>query len=384
MKVFASGGRAGTKKPAYYNLSRPEVRHEDIEAVLEVLRSPHLALGPKLSAFEKAFAEYIGAKHAIAVNSGTSGLHLAVKAVGIGEGDEVITTPFSFVASANCMLYERAVPRFVDIDPVTLNMDASQVERAITNRTRGILPVHIFGLPCDMDEICRIARERGLAVIEDACEALGATYKGKKVGTFGAASVFAFYPNKQMTTGEGGVLVTDDDRIAELARSMRNQGRGPDGTWLTHVRLGYNYRLDEMSAALGLSQLSRIDSTLQRRTKVAGWYGQALSKVSGVKTLPGVDWATRSWFVYVVILERGIDRDETIRQLETLGVQARAYFPPIHLQPLYGDLFGYESGAFPVCEDISGRTLAIPFYNVMTQADVEEITDRIHRAVGQS
>jgi perosamine synthetase len=382
MSMFATEAKAGAGRETYYNLSRPDVRHEDIEAVLEVLRSPHLALGPKLVAFEKAFAAYIGAKHAVAVNSGTSGLHLAVRALGISDGDEVITTPFSFVASANCMLYERAVPQFVDIDPVKLNMDVSKVEAAITPRTKAILPVHVFGLPCDMGPIMDIAKRRKLAVIEDACEAIGATYKGRKAGTFGAASVFAFYPNKQMTTGEGGIIVTDDDAVADFARSSRNQGRGADGTWLSHVRLGYNYRLDEMSAALGLAQVSRIDSILERRSKVAGWYAEALKGVAGVQTLAEVDWATRSWFVYVVALDRGIDRDEAIKQLETLGVQARAYFPPIHLQPFYRETFGYSEGAFPVCEAISARTLAIPFYNALTREDVMEIADRIRRAVG--
>ena len=381
MSTSAAEAKSGAGKQTYYNLSRPDIKREDIEAVLGVLRSPHLALGPKLVEFEKAFAKYMGMKHAIAVNSGTSGLHLAVKALGVGQGDEVITTPFSFVASANCILFEGAVPRFVDIDPETLNIDASRIEAAITPRTKAILPVHVFGLPCEMDVIMRIAAEHGLAVIEDACEAIGAEYQRRKAGTFGAASVFAFYPNKQMTTGEGGMLVTDDDEVAAYAVSARNQGRSADGTWLAHERLGYNYRLDEMSAALGASQLTRIESILERRAKVAAWYGEALAAASGVRPLGEFEWGKRSWFVYVVVLDDGTPRDEVLTRLEALGVQSRAYFPPIHLQPFYRERFGYEEGAYPVCEGVAARTLTLPFSNQLSKADVQEVVERLRRAL---
>lgn len=364
-----------------YSLSQPEIDRDDIQAVTEVLKSTSLALGPKLQAFEKAFAKYIGTAYAVGVNSGTSALHLAVRALDIGRGDEVITTPFSFAASANCAIFERAVPKFVDIDPVSLNIDPSKIKKAVTRKTKAILPVHIFGQPCDMRPIVEVADEYDLAIIEDACEAIGATYEGTKVGTFGDAATFAFYPNKQMTTGEGGMLVTDDAQVAELALSMRNQGRSRKGTWLEHERLGYNYRLDEMSAALGLSQLSRIDKILAKRTRVAGWYGKALEGVSGAKPLDEVSETTRSWFVYIVILDKSHTRAEVMERLQNWGVDCRAYFPPIHLQPLYRDLFGYKVGDYPVCEDIAGRTLALPFYNSLTKSDVEFIVDQLARAI---
>ncbi len=364
-----------------YPLSRPEIAPEDIAAVTEVLNSPHLALGPKLAAFEKAFAEYIGTTYAVAVNSGTSGLHLAIRALDLGKGDEIITTPFSFVASANCILFEQALPKFVDIDPVTLNMDPDRIRKAVTKRTKAILVVHVFGLPCDMRAIEEVADEYDLAIIEDACEAIGATCDGTKVGTFGDAGVFAFYPNKQMTTGEGGMLVTDDAQTAELASSMRNQGRTAKSSWLAHERLGYNYRMDEMSAALGLSQLSRIDKMLAKRSRVASWYKKALEEVEGVSPLSDVEGCQRSWFVYVVLLDRGHTRSEVMERLESWGVDCRAYFPPIHLQPLYRDLFGYKVGDFPVTEEIAGRTLALPFYNSLRQSDVEDIVEQLARAI---
>ena len=381
MSTSATARETNAAKATRYYLSRPDIEEADVQAVVGVLRSPNLALGPKLDAFEKAFAEYVGRRWAVAVNSGTSGLHLAVRALGIADGDEVITTPFSFVASANCMLYERAVPRFVDIDPVTLNMNTSRIAKAITARTKAILPVHIFGLPCEMDSVMATARKYNLPVIEDACEAIGATYRGRKAGSFGDAAVFAFYPNKQMTTGEGGMLVTDSGEIAEAARSMRNQGRSADGAWLDHVRLGYNYRMDEMSAALGLAQLSRIESILARRAEVASWYAEALSRVEGVRVLAEAGGATRSWFVYVVEVARGTERGAVLARLEAAGVQSRAYFPPIHLQPFYRQKFGYKPGDFPVCEDVAGRTLTLPFYNTLAREDVEEIVGRLAAAL---
>lgn len=364
-----------------YSLSRPEISAEDIEAVNEVLRSNTLALGPKCEAFESAFAEYIGTTYAVAVNSGTSALHLAVRALDIGEGDEVITTPFSFVASANCMLFERAVPKFVDIDPESLNMDPSKIAAAITDKTKALLPVHVFGQPCDMKAIEKIAASHDLAIIEDACEAIGATCDGAKVGTVGDAATFGFYPNKQITTGEGGMLLTDDGQIAEIALSMRNQGRTRRSSWLEHERLGFNYRLDEMSAALGLSQLSRIDPILEKRSRVAAWYREALGDVEGVEPLAEIEGTTRSWFVYVALLDKEHTRSDVMELLENWGVACRAYFPPIHLQPLYRDIFGYKVGDFPVTEDIAGRTLALPFYNSLEKSDVEFIVEQLARSI---
>ncbi len=364
-----------------YPLSRPDISAEDIAAVNEVLRGPHLALGPKCEAFESAFAQYLGATYAVAVNSGTSALHLAVRALDIGEGDEVITTPFSFVASANCILFERAVPKFVDIDPLTLNIDPSKIAGAVTRKTKALLLVHVFGQPCDMSAIEQIASEYDLAIIEDACEALGAEYHGAKVGTFGEVGAFGFYPNKQMTSGEGGMLVTDDGQIADLALSMRNQGRSRRSSWLEHERLGYNYRLDEMSAALGLSQLSRIDSMLQRRRQIAEWYNEALQEVRGVKPLAQTPGTSRSWFVYVALLDKGHTRSDVMELMENWGVACRAYFPPIHLQGLYRDLFGFKVGDFPMAEDVAGRTLALPFYNSLEKSDVEFIVEQLARSI---
>ncbi|TFH39882.1 MAG: DegT/DnrJ/EryC1/StrS family aminotransferase, partial [ANME-2 cluster archaeon] len=281
-------------------LAQPDIGEEEIRLVNEVLRSGWLSMGPKVGEFEGQFANYIGTKHAIAVNSGTSGLHLCMNAIGIKKGDEVITSPFSFVASSNCIMFESGKPVFVDIDPDTLNLDVENIEAAITKNTKAILPVHVFGQPCEMDAIMNIAKKHNLAVIEDACEAVGAEYNGRKAGTFGDASVFAFYPNKQMTTGEGGIIVTDDDDIATLCRSLRNQGRSEDEEWLNHVRLGYNYRLDEMSCALGIGQLNRIDELLDKRTRVAEEYARQLSDVVGITTQYLDPNVKMSWFVYVV------------------------------------------------------------------------------------
>jgi perosamine synthetase len=364
-----------------YPLSRPDISDEDVKAVVDVLKSPNLALGPRLDEFESAFAEYVGTTYAVGVNSGTSALHLAVRALDITDGDEVITTPFSFVASANCALYERAEVKFVDIDPVTLNMDPSGIEAAVTKKTKAILVVHVFGQPCDMEAVERVADAHDLAVIEDACEAIGATSNGQKVGSFGDVATFAFYPNKQMTTGEGGMLVTDDAQIAEIARSLRNQGRTRRGSWLEHDRLGYNYRLDEMSAALGLSQLRRIDEILAKRAQVAAWYKEALAEVEGVEPLAEIDGSVRSWFVYVVLLDKGHTRSDVMELLENWGVDCRAYFPPIHLQPLYRGRFSYKLDDFPVTEDVAARTLALPFYNSLTKNDVEMIVEQLARSI---
>jgi perosamine synthetase len=365
-------------------LSSPDVSAEDRERVLAVLSGPTLSLGPSLAAFEEAMAEAAGTRFAIAVNSGTSALHLCIKAAGIGEGDEVITTPFSFVASANCALYERAIPRFVDIDIDTYNLDVSQIAGAINYKTRAILPVHVFGRPCDMRAIGSLAGRYSLAVIEDACEAVGATYEGRSIGSFGENGAFAFYPNKQITTGEGGAVVTSDENIARLCRSWRNQGRGEDGAWLQHERLGYNYRLSDVNCALGLGQLSRLDSILQMRKSVAATYRQALASVPAV--IPPRPEAGMSWFVYVVRLEDEFTREHRDRILESLrseGIGCNSYFSPIHLQPYYREMFGFRRGDFPVTEHVADRTLALPFFNNLSQDQIEVVTSSLSRAIGR-
>jgi len=363
-------------------LSGPDITDAEVDAVTRVLRSGQLSLGPQLAAFEEALAAYVGTRYAVGVNSGTSALHLCVRALGWREPDEVITTPFSFVASANCLLYERVRPVFVDIDPVTFNLDPNHIEHVRSSRTRGILPVHVFGQPCDMTALQRIASRYGWTILEDACEAIGAEVDGRKVGSFGRAGTFAFYPNKQITTGEGGAVTTDDPRLAELARSMSNQGRGPEGGWYEHVRIGYNYRLDELSAALGVVQLNRIEEILSRREAVAAMYEQGLAEMPGVQTPPRAPGTVRSWFVYVVTLDDGIDREAVMTRLREQGVACRAYFAPIHLQDFYRQRFGYKPGAFPVTESVAARTLALPFHNHLTQADVRTVCDVLQDAVG--
>lgn len=357
--------------------SRPDLGPREMAAVTEVMESTMLSLGPRVRAFEQTFRDRLSVPHALAVSSGTAGLHLCIRAFEIGEGDEVITTPFSFVASANCVEFERAVPRFVDIDPQTLNIDAARIEAAITPRTKAILPVHVFGLPADMDAIGEIARKHGLKVIEDSCEALGASWRGRPAGTLGDAAVFAFYPNKQITCGEGGMIVTQDARAASLMDSMRNQGRADDGGWLRHERLGYNYRLDELSSAIGEVQMQRLDELLGLRSDVAGRYDRLLGDVEGV-TIPYRDPAAEvSWFVYVVRLDGGIDRDEVMRRLGDRGVQCRPYFPSIHLQPYYVNKYGFKRGDFPITEDVSGRTLSLPFFGRLQAHEQEYVRDAL-------
>jgi perosamine synthetase len=363
-------------------MSAPDIGPRERALVDEVLRTPCLSIGPYLERFEAAFAAYVGTAHAVGVSSGTAGLHLCMVAAGIGPGDEVITTPFSFVASANCILYERGIPVFVDVDEDSLNLDPALVAGAISERTRALLPVHIFGQPCAMDELRTVARERDLVVVEDACEAVGAEYRGQKVGTFGKAAVFAFYPNKQMTTGEGAIITTDDARWVVLLQSLRNQGRDEMGTWLRHVRLGYNYRLDELSAALGLAQIERIEELLVKRERVAAAYGALLAAVPGVEPLRPVPSTTRlSWFVYVVRLAPWIDRDRVIARLAAVGVPARPYFVPIHLQPFYRDRFGYHEGDFPVTERVAASTLALPFHANLPDDQVAHVASALRAAV---
>jgi perosamine synthetase len=363
-------------------LSSPDVSPDDRERVLAILNGSALSLGPALPAFEAAVAEVAGTRFAIAVNSGTSALHLCVKAAEIGEGDEVITTPFSFVASANCMLYERAIPRFVDIDIDTYNIDPAQIAGSVNSRTRAILPVHVFGRPCDMGTIDSLAKRHGLAVIEDSCEAIGATFEGQRVGGLGDSGAFAFYPNKQITTGEGGAIVTNDEKTARLCRSWRNQGRGESATWLQHERLGYNYRLSDINCALGLGQLSRLDWILQKRKNVAEAYQQALSAIPALITPPANP--EMSWFVYVVRLQDEYtreQRDQVLESLRTEGIGCNNYFSPIHLQAYFREMFGYRRGDFPVTEHVADRTIALPFFNNLSQQQMERVTDALSRAI---
>ena len=374
-------------------MSAPDINDDDIGAVVEVLRSGRLSLGPMQEQFEKLVADYTRVKRAVAVSSGTAALHLLVRAMGIGPGHEVLVPSFTFAASVNCILYEGATPVFVDIEPDTYNLDPRDLESKITPRTRAIVVVDAFGHPADWDEIERIAREHDLRVIDDSCEALGARYKGRPIGSLGDAATFAFYANKQITTGEGGMIVTDDDRVAELCQSWRNQGRGTMGSWLEHERLGYNYRMDEMSAALGASQMKRLDTILRKRAEVARHYADHLASFNWLG-LPKVREDVRtSWFVFVVTLERSIDRSVLVERLAAEGIPARAYFPPIHLQPYFQERANTGSftagwrwgrGSLPVTEDISTRTLALPFHTNLTEVEVGLVARALSAAAGGS
>ena len=373
-------------------MSSPDLTADDIAAVNAVLQTPVLSIGPQITAFEQAAAQVVGARHAVGVNSGTAGLHLGVIAADVQPGDWVITSPFSFIASANAILYERGVPVFVDVDPQTGNIDPALVAEAIGRmkdapsgsplhsgheqggRMKAVLPVHAFGQPCDMDPILDVARQHNLRLIEDACEAIGAEYKGRKAGTLGDMGVFAFYPNKQMTTGEGGMIVTNDDEWADLFRSLRNQGRDVFDAWLNHTRLGYNYRLDEMSAALGLSQITRLDELLAKRERVAQWYNERLRDEELIEIPHIAATTTRmSWFVYVVRIKPPASRDEVMRRLQEQSIPSRPYFTPIHLQPFYREKFGYQRGDFPVTEYLGDVSLALPFSGVMTEEQVDYV-----------
>ncbi len=369
-------------------MSAPDIGPEEQAIVQQVLQTPNLSIGPMIEEFEQEWARFAGARFAVGVSSGTAGLHLAVIAAGIGAGDEVITTPFSFVASSNIMLYQNAIPIFADIDPHTLNLDPNRVEdkikerRANGGRVKALLPVHVFGQPCNLDAFVDLARRYDLILLEDACEAIGAQYKGRNVGTDGAASVFAFYPNKQMTTGEGGMIVTDRPDWAALFRSLRNQGRGESGAWLHHVRLGYNYRLDEMSAALGLAQLRRIDELLDKRDHVAQMYNQRLSRMSGVH-IPFIapETTRRSWFVYVVRFDPTVDRDAVMESLEAGGIASRPYFACIHLQPFYRERFGFAEGDFPITESVAASTLALPFHSNLDEGSIDLVCETVSQAL---
>jgi perosamine synthetase len=385
-------------------LSNPDITEKERNCVFEVLNTPNLSLGPKLEEFENKFATYIGARYAVAVNSGTSGLHLCMRALEIKDGDKVITTPFSFISSANCILFERAEPVFVDIDEKTLNIDINKLEEKLEklkenkSKLKAVLPVHIFGRPCEIDRIIELADHYELSVIEDAAEATGAEYLvnsrlktqkpkqekkqagWKKAGTFGECGVFAFYPNKQMTTGEGGMIVTDDKKIYNLCRSMRNQGRSEEGTWLQHERLGFNYRMSDINCALGIAQLERIEEILKKRENVARAYNERLKDCDEVICPHFENNKKISWFVYVVGLQDKYarkDRDKVLEELRKKGIGCSNYFTPIHLQPFYRKMFGYKEGDFPVTEKVSERTIALPFYNNLKEEQIDYVCDNL-------
>jgi perosamine synthetase len=366
-------------------LARPVVGEREEELLLETLRSGRLALGPRLSEFETAFGRRLGVEHASAVSSGTAGLHLAIRAAGVEPGDDVITTPFSFIASANCLLFEGARPVFCDIDARTLNITPEAAADAVTERTTGLLPVHIFGQPADMTGFEELAADRALWLVEDACEALGGIHAdGRPVGARGNLAVFAFYANKQLTTGEGGMVICPDAAAKERIDSERNQGRAPDMGWLDHDRLGFNYRLNELSCALGIAQLERLEQMLAGRARVAALYREGLAEVEGL-TLPCPDEGgeRRGWFVYVVQIPTGTDRDETIRALRERGVDSKPYLPAIHLFSFYRERFGHREGEFPVCEQVAARSLALPFHPELSEGEVERVVEALRAAIGR-
>jgi perosamine synthetase len=364
-------------------VARPVIGAREEELVLDVLRSRHLALGPMLPAFERSFGARLGVEHVAAVSSGTAGLHLALRASGIEAGDEVVTTPFSFVASANSILYEDARPVFCDIDPRTLNIDPQAAAAAVGERTTGLLPVHIFGYPAAMEDLELLARRSGLWIVEDACEALGAIHgDGTIVGARGNPAVFAFYPNKQMTTGEGGAVTCPTADVKQRVDSERNQGRAPDMGWLDHDRLGFNYRLSDVACALGVAQLERLDAMLAARERIAGLYSAGLADVEGVELpCPDAGGDRRSWFVYVVQLPAGVDRDGAIRELRARGIDSKPYLPAIHLMSFYRERFGHREGEFPVCEGVAARSLALPFFPELTDGEVERVVAALAEVV---
>ncbi|MFZ0662774.1 MAG: DegT/DnrJ/EryC1/StrS family aminotransferase [Acidobacteriaceae bacterium] len=360
-------------------LSAPDITEAEIEAVAAVLRTPRLSLGPRLEEFQQAMAQYIGAPHAVAVSSGTAGLHLCIRALNIGEGDEVIVPSFTFIAAANAIRYERATPVFVDIDAVTLNLDPAKIEAAITPRTRAILAVHTFGVPADIEAILAIAERHKLLVIEDACEAIGAEYQGRRVGTFGDAAVFAFYPNKQITTGEGGMIVTRSQALARRMRALRNQGRCETDDWLQHSEVGYNYRLSEINCALGIGQLRRIESILAMRADVARGYHDRLQGEPLILPPLDIPDARVSWFVFVVRLRSEFDqtdRDAMVQSLAAQGIGCARYFAPIHLQPAYA---AWRNASLPVTESEAARTLALPFFNALTEEQLDQVCEAVSR-----
>ncbi len=373
---------SGEGEPPPIQLARPEIGAREEELVLEVLRSGRLSLGPMGERFERAFAAWLGVEDAVAVSSGTTALHLGVRQLGWGSGEEVVTSPFSFVASANCLLYEGARPVFCDVDPVTLDLDPQAAAAAVGERTAGILPVHIFGYPAATGELEALAGARGLGILEDACEALGAVdSEGRRVGARGNLATFAFYANKQMTTGEGGMIIPTDPDTAARLRSERNQGRAVDMGWLDHDRLGYNYRLSDVAAALGVAQVEKLDDLLARRATVAALYSERLAAIEGIEVpIASREPEVRSWFVYVIALPDGVDRDATIARLAERGIASKAYLPCIHLFPHLREL-GYREGQFPVAERAAARSLALPFYPALGEAEVERVVAELAAAV---
>jgi perosamine synthetase len=366
-------------------LSRPYLGEREEQLVLDVLRSGRLSLGPVIERFEERFAERVGAPFGAAVSSGTAGLHLLAHAAGLGPGDEVITSPISFVATANCFIYEGATPVFADVDERTLNLDPAAVEAALTERTSAIVAVDMFGYPCELDPIRALCEQHGLTLIEDSCEALGAEYRGRPIGGHGPSAVFAFYPNKQITTGEGGVVTTHSEELWQVLKSLRNHGRSYDERWFNHVRLGFNYRLTDLQAAIGLGQLEKLDEILSLRRQTAERYRRLLAGVDGVETLaPDDDDHVRSWFVYVVKLAPGVDRDAVTAHLAAEGVEAGHYVPCVHLQPYLRERYGFREGMCPVAEDTARRTLALPFFTGIEAGDQERVVDAVRAALSRS
>jgi perosamine synthetase len=363
-------------------LSRPYVDERDEELVLDVLRSGRLSLGPTIERFEELLAERVGAPYAAAVSSGTAGLHVLCHIAGVEPGDEVITSPVAFVATANCFIFEGGVPVFADVDPQTLNLDSAAVEAAITERTKGIVVVDMFGYPCELDELRAIAERHELWLIDDSCEALGAEYKGAPIGSHGVSGAFGFYPNKQITTGEGGIVTTHSEEERELLVSLRNQGRSYDSRWFHHVRLGFNYRITDIQAALGIGQLEKLDRMLQMRSAAAARYTELLAGVDGVEA-PLEDDADhkRSWFVYVVKVAEEVDRDAVVASLSARGIEAGLYVPAVHLQPYMRETYGFAEGMCPVAEDACSRTLALPFFPQLEAADQEHVVEALREAV---
>lgn len=365
-------------------MARPVIGEREEELVLEVLRSGVLSLGPMLTRFETEFGAWLGAPNCSAVSSGTAGLHLAVRACGLRADDEVVTSPLSFIASSNVIVYEGATPVFADIDPVTLNIDPAKAYEAVTEKTKGLLPVHLFGYPADMPALEAIADECDLWIVEDACEAVGGVHSdGRRVGARGHFAVYGFYPNKQIATGEGGMVACPSAEAKAIVDSERNQGRAPNMGWLDHERLGFNYRLSDVAAAIGVAQVEKLDSMLADRARVAGWYDARVAEIEGV-TAPCADAGgdRRGWFVYVVQLPSGVDRDAVIHSLADQGVAGKPYMPVIHLQPYYRERFGFAPGDFPVAEDVAERSLALPFFPQMTEAEVDRAAEALVRALG--
>jgi perosamine synthetase len=382
MSASLSRGSPQTKRAKEIPLSRPYLDEREEELVLEVLRSGRLSLGPAIERFEELLAERVGAPYAAAVSSGTAGLHLLMHIAGVGPGDEVITSPLSFVATANCFVYEGATPVFADVDAATLNLEPAAVEAAITERTKAIVAVDMFGYPCELDELRGIAERHGLTLIDDACEALGAAYRGSPVGSHGVSATFGFYPNKQITTGEGGVVTTHSEEELQVLKSLRNQGRSYTSRWFHHVRLGFNYRFTDLQAAVGIAQLEKLDRILELRTAVAARYGELLAGLDGVDPPLADDGAhRRSWFVYVVQVAAGVDRDGVLDRLAAAGIEAGHYVPCVHLQPYMRERFGFAEGLCPVAEGAAARTLALPFFPQLEPDDQERVVEALRASL---